>query len=178
MKEELMDIFPTLMEHKRLVVHGMILLVLVFVVSTLTSHLVISYREKAEKEQQISVMQSFIADWQSKNDQLNNSSMRPVDAKKLDLVQTDIIFNLQANKVNLLSIKDDKQQDKEKNGKVYTAEFTGSYADVMRSLQSFHAKDALIGIKYVKLGMKNGLVDTQLTYKIYTKPTKQQEGEQ
>lgn len=177
MRENLMEIVPVLMENKRLVVHGVILLALVFVVSSLTSYLVLSYREKSEKEQQIAVMQSFIADWQSKNDQLNNSPMRPVDAKKLDLVQTDIIFNLQANKVNLRSIKDDKQQDKEKNGKVYTAEFTGSYADVMRSLQSFHPKDALIGIRYVKLGMKDGLVDALLTYKIYIKPVKQQEGE-
>ena len=168
MKEEIVDILPSLMEHKRLVIQTAILVVLIFIVSMLTSHLFISYREKADKEQQIATMQSFLNEWKAKNEQLNKNTMRPVEAKILDTVQTDIIFGLQANKVNIISIKDEKG-DKATNGRSYTADFSGQYPDVMRSLQHFQSKDALIGLRHVKLEMKNGLVNGQVTYKIYTR---------
>ena len=94
--------------------------------------------------------------------------MRPVDPKQLDQVQTDIIFSIQAYNLNLVSMKDE-QKNKEQNGRVYTAEFSGTYENTMRCLQNFHAKDALIGIKSLKMSEKNGALNTKLTYKIYTK---------
>lgn len=168
MKDEIMDIMPSLMEHKRLVIQIVVLTVLIFLVSMLTSHLFISYKEKTDKQQQIAIMQSFINEWKDKNEQLNKNTMRPVEAKVLDTVQTDIIFGLQANKVNITSIKDEKG-DKSANGRSYTADFNGQYPDVMRSLQHFQSKDALVSLRHVKMEMKNGLVSSQVTYKIYTR---------
>ena len=83
----------TMMGKQRLIVHVACLLILTFVLSLLSSHLILSYHEKAEKEQQIATMQSFLKNWQEKNAELNASSMRPVDPKQLDQVQTE---NLQA----------------------------------------------------------------------------------
>ena len=62
-----------------------------------------------------------------------------------------------------------EQKSKEQNGRVYTAEFSGTYENTMRCLQNFHAKDALIGIKSLKMSEKSGALNTKLTYKIYTK---------
>lgn len=157
----------TMMGKQRLIVHVACLLILTFVLSLLSSHLILSYHEKAEKEQQIATMQSFLKNWQEKNAELNASSMRPVDPKQLDQVQTDIIFSIQTYNLNLISMKDEKS--KEQNGRVYTAEFSGTYENTMRCLQNFHAKDALIGIKSLKMGEKSGALNTKLTYKIYTK---------
>lgn len=157
----------TMMGKQRLIVHVACLLILTFVLSLLSSHLILSYHEKAEKEQQIATMQSFLKNWQEKNAELNASSMRPVDPKQLDQVQTDIIFSIQTYNLNLISMKDEK--NKEQNGRVYTAEFSGTYENTMRCLQNFHAKDALIGIKSLKMSEKSGALNTKLTYKIYTK---------
>ena len=158
----------TMMGKQRLIIHIALLLILTFVLSLLSSHLILSYHEKAEKEQQIATMQSFLKTWQAKTAELNDSSMRPVDPKQLDQVQTDIIFSIQAYNLNLVSMKDE-QKNKEQNGRVYTAEFSGTYENTMRCLQNFHAKDALIGIKSLKMSEKNGALNTKLTYKIYTK---------
>ena len=157
----------TMMGKQRLIVHVVCLLILTFVLSLLSSHLILSYHEKAEKEQQIATMQSFLKNWQEKNAELNSSSMRPVDPKQLDQVQTDIIFSIQTYNLNLISMKDEK--NKEQNGRVYTAEFSGTYENTMRCSQNFPAKDALIGIKSLKMSEKSGALNTKLTYKIYTK---------
>ena len=103
----------TMMGKQRLIVHVACLLILTFVLSLLSSHLILSYHEKAEKEQQIATMQSFLKNWQEKNAELNASSMRPVDPKQLDQVQTDIIFSIQAYNLNLVSMKDE-QKSKER----------------------------------------------------------------
>lgn len=177
MKERLLAFFnnpdrpvksDSILGKKRLILYIVILLILTFAISLLSSHLIISYHEKAEKEQQIAMMQSVLKDWQEKNDELNASSMRPIDPKQLDQVQTDIIFGIQAYNLNLVSMKDE-QKSKEQNGHIYTAEFSGTYENTMRCLQNFRARDALIGIESLKLSEKGGLLVTKLTYKIYTK---------
>lgn len=161
------DLSDTIMEKQRLIVHIAFLLILTFILSLLSSHLILSYHEKAEKEQQIATMQLFLKSWQEKNAELNASSMRPVDSKQVDQVQTDIIFGMQSYGLNLISMKEEKSKDQ--NGRIYTAEISGTYENTMRCLQNFHAKDALIGIKSLKMSEKNGALNTKLTYKIYTR---------
>ena len=73
----------TMMGKQRLIIHIAFLLILTFVLSLLSSHLILSYHEKAEKEQQIATMQSFLKTWQEKNADLNASAMLPVASKQL-----------------------------------------------------------------------------------------------
>ena len=117
----------TMMGKQRLIVHVACLLILTFVLSLLSSHLILSYHEKAEKEQQIATMQSFLKNWQEKNAELNASSMRPVDPKQLDQVQTDIIFSIQAYNLNLVSMKDEQEEQRNRMG-------TCLYGRVLRHL--------------------------------------------
>ena len=167
MKEQLMELLPSVFQQKKLIVHFLLLLVGIFVVSTLTSHLAISYHEKAQKETQMAQMQSYLKDWQAKSDKLNHATMRPVEEKQADGAQTELIFHIQSSKLNMLSMKGN--QKKETDGKSYTVEFAGTYEDTMRCLQNFHARDALIGIQHCKINMQGGQLHTSLTYKIYTK---------
>lgn len=144
-----------------------LMIICIFTTSMLTTSLVSSYSAKRETEKRISEMENFLNDWQQKNTQLNQSTMRPVEDIMVDRVQTDIIFRLQSFSVNLSSVKELKQQ--EKNGRVYSMEFSGSYENVMKFIHSIQDTDALIGIKHIVLSAKDGGIQAKLTYKIYTK---------
>lgn len=93
--------------------------------------------------------------------------MRPVEVNMVDRVQTDIIFRLQVFNVNLISVKELKQQ--EQNGRVYAIEFSGTYENVMKFIHSIQGTDALIGIKHLVLSAKDGGIHAKLTYKMYTR---------
>lgn len=168
MKESISGSLPSLLRHKGILLHGIILLLLVFLLSTLTSHLIISYREKTEAEQRIAMMQSYLREWEAKSEELAASPMRPVGAAQADRAQTEIVFAIQSGKLNLVSMKGD-QRAQEANGKAYTAEFTGSYADTMRFLAGFGTRGALVGIRHLSLAAKDGQIKAELAYKIYTK---------
>lgn len=142
-------------------------IVCIFVTSVLTTTLSTAYYNKLETEKKITEMQSFLDDWHRKNNELNNYTMRPVEPVQVDKVQTDIIFRLQAYGLNLITMKELKQQ--EKNGRIYTVEFSGPYESVMKCLQSFQESGALVGIKHLLITAKDGNIHTKVTYKIYTK---------
>lgn len=144
-----------------------LLSIFVFVTSMLTTKAISSYYEKRETERQIETMQSFLSEWHEKNNKLNSEAMRPVKADQVDLVQTDIIFRLQALGVNINTIKELKQQ--ENDGRVFSVEFSGQYEPVMKSVRSLQESDALVGLKHIVLQGKDGSISSKLTYKIYTK---------
>lgn len=149
------------------VVYIVLLTICIFTTSMLTTSLVSAYYGKLETEKQIAEMQSFLEDWHKKNDQLNESTMRPVEASMVDKVQTDIIFRLQVFNINLVSIKELKQQ--EANGRVYSMEFVGAYDNAMRFIHSMQDTDALVGLKHMVISAQDGGIKVKLTYKIYTK---------
>lgn len=152
--------------HKPVIYIGL-MIICIFTTSMLTTSLVSSYYGKLETEKKIAEMQSFLADWNKKNDQLNESGMRPVEANMVDKVQTDIIFRVHVFNINLSSIKELKQQ--ETNGRVYSMEFSGAYDNVMKFIHSLQDTDALVGLKHVVISAQDGGIKAKLTYKIYTK---------
>lgn len=155
-------------KHARMAFTVGALLFLVFIFSTLTTNLMTSYHDKMETEEKIATMQAFIEEWTEKNEKLNRSSMRPVEAKQLDMVQTDVIFKLQAFNLNIISLKE-KSETKTENGKLYVVEFEGPYDKTIQFLKDFKVRDALIGIQHLSMEPKNGLIKSKVTYKIYTK---------
>ncbi len=145
------------------------LMLCIFINSVLITTLISSYYEKVETEQQITAMQTFLDEWHRKNNDLNDAPMRPVAPDKADQVQTDIIFRLQAFKVNIQSIKELKQGSQETNGKVYAMEFSGPYENTMKCIKSLQDSGALVGFKHFQLASRDGAINAKLTYKIYTK---------
>lgn len=156
--------------NKKIVVYVTVLSVAVFITSMLTTNVISSYYQKQETEEKIVAMQSFLKNWHEKNNMLNAQAMRAVLPEQVDKVQTDIIFRLQAFKVNINSIKEIKQQEQQdKGGRVYSVDFSGPYEAVMRSIKGLQESDALIGFKHLVLTAKDGAISVKLTYKIYTK---------
>lgn len=151
----------------RLGIYVALLSIVIFITSMLTTRVISSYYEKRETERQIETMQSFISEWHEKNNKLNSEDMRPVKADQVDMVQTDVIFRLQALGVNINTIKELKQQ--ETDGRVFSVEFSGQYEPVMKSVKSLQESDALVGLKHIVLQSKDGSISAKLTYKIYTK---------
>lgn len=151
----------------RLGIYVALLSIFIFVTSMLTTRVISSYYEKRETERQIETMQSFLSEWHEKNNKLNGEDMRPVKADQVDMVQTDVIFRLQALGVNINTIKELKQQ--ETDGRVFSVEFSGQYEPVMKSVKSLQESDALVGLKHLVLQGRDGSISAKLTYKIYTK---------
>ena len=158
---------PRFSNKLRLGIYVALLSIFIFVTSMLTTRVISSYYEKRETERQIETMQSFLSEWHEKNNRLNSEDMRPVTADQVDLVQTDIIFRLQALGVNINTIKELKQQ--ETNGRVFSVEFSSQYEPVMKSVKSLQESEALVGLKHIVLQGKDGSISAKLTYKIYTK---------
>ena len=148
-------------------IYIILMIICIFTTSMLTTSLISSYYNKKEVEKQIVEMEHFLEDWNKKNNQLNESSMRPVDANIIDKVQTDILFRLQVFNLNLTSVKELKQQ--ENNGRVYVIELSGPYENVMKFIHSIQNTDALVGLKHLIISAKDGGIQIKLTYKIYTK---------
>lgn len=156
--------------NKKIIVYAVALSAAVFITSMLTTNVISSYYQKRETEEQIATMESFLQEWHEKNNELNGQNMRAVMPEQVDKVQTDIIFRLQAFKVNINSIKEIKQQEQqEKSGRVYSVDFSGPYEAVMRSIKVLQESDALIGFRHLVLTARDGAVSARLTYKIYTK---------
>lgn len=144
------------------------IIVIVFITSMLTTSLLRSYNQKIETEKKIAEMEQFLDDWHKTNDELNSSSMRPIKKEQADMVQTNIIFKLQALQLNLVSLKE-AQQTKETNGRSYILEFDGAYEQTMQFINELQSSDALIGISHLSLTAQKGMIKAKVNYKIYTK---------
>jgi len=176
---------------------AVICLILFVVMLGSTSFLYSSYTKSKETEKKIADMNSFLEDWQRKVDKLEGSEFRPVSAKDLDDIQATLLFNLQLNNLKLDSfrslspqktgpVKDNSAvppaNGKEKDGKKqkqnkkelqnsrhdYEIEFEGDYSSVMKYINNFKAKNALINIQGVELKSKKGVIKAQVKYRAYT----------
>ena len=162
------EYLPNLLEHRDVLICFGVLIVLIFITSFTTSHLIIAANEQKQTEEQIATMTSYLDQWKQKSERINGATMRPVKAEQIDDVQMAVLLNVQSHQLNLASMKETGDKT-EKDGKSYEMEFMGEYPQVIDCLEHFSAKDALIGIKSLSMAMKDGKIDVRLTYKIYTK---------
>lgn len=166
--KQLGSLLPMLGNHKQLIVNTGILIVLVFVLSGLTTHIGVSMKQRADAQQQIAAMETFVQNYQKQHQELSKFPKDIVDERDLEKTQSNIMFDIQSSDLNLISMREERQNSGE-HGKAYTATFTGSYENTIRFLDSLHENHFLIGIKAFKTEANNGEMNTTLTYKIYTK---------
>lgn len=165
---EILAYIPNIKEHKGLLINIVVFVLLSFLVSYSTSHLLISYSDLKETEEKIETMERFVADYKQKTEKAKEFPFRPVAADKIDDVQTKIIFSVQALQLQLNSLKE-LPAKKEQFGKAYEIELVGSYDTTLKCLQKFGSSDALVGYKKLNMQSKDGKIHTKLVYKIYTK---------
>lgn len=166
--KKLGSLLPALGNHKQLIVNTGVLIILVFVLSGLTTHIGVSMKQRADTQQQIAAMETFVQNYQKQQQELNKFPKDIIDAKDLEKTQSNIMFEIQSNDLNLISMREESRNSGE-HGKAYTANFDGSYENTMQFLDSLHDNHFLIGIKAFKTEVVNGKMNTTLTYKIYTK---------
>lgn len=157
-----------LKEHKGLIINVAVFAFLSFIVFYTTSHLLISYAELRETEEKMATMERYVLDYRQKVDKIREFPFRPVDANKIDEVQTKIIFSVQALKLQLNSLKE-LPNKKEQHGRAYELEIAGPYKETVDCLQNFGSKDALVSFRKLNMQAKEGKIHTKLVYKIYTK---------
>lgn len=155
-------------EHKKLFFTGCIIIVLLFILFTLGTRLLVAYNTKTANENKITEMQTFIKDYDKKMTLLKDSSSQPVAKTELEKVQTSVLFNMQKYALNLKSLKEPSNQQAEKNGHIYQVELEGDFNNTINFLKNFSDNTALIGIKALHITMKQNLINSKLTYKIYT----------
>jgi len=147
-----------------------VVLVILFILTFFGgSKLILSYNEAMETQQEIESMQNFLKEWTEKTSVLNNAEYRPVKASQVDSVQTNLLFALQANQLELVGFRAMPSTKKEESSRSFELDFTGSYEITMHFLENFHAKDALISIQGLKMEQSKGKIKTSMQYKVYIK---------
>jgi hypothetical protein len=166
--KKLGSLLPALGNHKQLIVNTGVLIVLVFFLSGLTTHIGVSLKQRSDTQNQIAAMETFVQNHQNELEELNKFPKDIISQKDIDKTQSNIMFEIQSCDLDLISMREETRNSGE-HGKAYTATFSGSYEDTMRFLDSLHENHFLIGVKAFKIEAANGKMNTTLTYKIYAK---------
>lgn len=142
---------------------AIVLLVLVTVMTIVLGYKTVWAGDQTRREE---AMQVQIDDFNQKAALVNQESFRPVKSEQVGFVQQDIMTLVQQYGLNVLSLKRVRIDD---TGETYQLDLNGSWAGTANFLESFQAKDALLGMRWLSFEMVNGSVQTIVQYKIYTK---------
>ena len=167
MNLKIMHYLPFLLKGKDMIVYAGVSILLVIGTFMATGSVIESYQSAQDIQQQVVQMQTFLTEWSNKTNFLNNESYRPVMEDQVDSVQSNLLLNLQANSLELTGFKSVKPTEAENKDKNFEMVFKGSYENTMKYLNAFHAKDALISIRNLKMQPEKGAIVTTIQYKIY-----------
>ena len=131
-----------------------------------------SYREALAVKAQETDMRTFVTNYNQKLAELNKEPFRAINDEELDEVQSNLLFAVQVNNLELntlrnLSIQTDMEKE---HGKSFEMTLTGAWSDTVNFLKGFGTKDALIAIRNVRLTPESdGRIKTTIEYKICIK---------
>lgn len=133
----------------------------------------ISFYQRAVKiSEENDMMKQVIEEWRDAVSFIDQQKYRPVPKDKVPSVTSDILFELQSFNLKLLDFKDSSSSDskKNKNYKAFTLKFEGPYDQTVKFFCNFHARDALVNIRQLKITPKdNSELETEIIYRVYTK---------
>lgn len=132
-----------------------------------------AYNNSQEVAAKVNSMREFIEEYRQKAVTVDKQKYRPVAAKDVDAVQSELMFNLKSNNIALKDFKVESAQAK-KNEKIafkaYAITVEGSYDNLMKFLNNFGAKDALTVVCSLDMhAAKDGDVAATIRYRIYFK---------
>lgn len=117
-------------------------------------------------------MMREIQEWKATKDLLDKQEYRPVEKAKIDSkVNSKLLHDLQKYKLTLTDFKD---VSGEKKGKLdyntYSLIFTGSYEETVKFFSDFHASNALLTIRRLKIDpQENNMLQAEIIYRAYVK---------
>lgn len=152
----------------------LIILSLTFVLGLVTimlgSKSFITYKTAKEIQQKTESMHQTIDEWKQKVRVIEQEKLRPVAVNQIDSVNSDILFALQANKLVLNDYQAVYDTDSDKNKyRTFILKVSGQYQNVIKFLINFKSKDALINILTISMQSRQGIINADLRYRVYTK---------
>lgn len=135
-----------------------------------SSQTVISYNKMQEIDSRNNEMRQTIKDWETKVSYINKQEYRPIAEDMTGAVTSDILVSAQNHELAMTDFKAAMpNQKKDSYERTYTLSLSGSYENTVAFLTNFHARDALINILSLKMQPQNGIIQTQIKYRIYIK---------
>lgn len=155
---------------QKLMVFLTITVVLFIITIFVGSKAVLSYQKAEIVKAETAEMKATIINWQNKVDYISKETFRPVGAEQVDNVNSDILIAINVHNLTLEDFKANKASGKaEESYQVFQIKVGGQYADVVKFLLEFHAKDALVSIMNFSMSSSQGIIHADITYRIYTK---------
>lgn len=172
MIEMLRDAFSNegLKKNKGLMLLSIVSILLALLIVLMAGKTTSAYQHAQEVQKKIADMKQEISDFEQKAKIVNESEQRPVTASQIDKVQSDLVLAVRASDLTLLDYKIvGGARGKNQNFQPFEMSIRGEYANVIRFLQNFRSKDALIRLAFVSLKPTNGLLEAKLVYRIFIK---------
>lgn len=164
------EYFPRLAKSKSFLVQFVFFIVLVLILFTFTGTLFASYEQAQANQQQIDTIETFLAQFAEKKKFMESVSERPIKADELDGIQTELFKQIKMYHLNLVRFTGKDSKSKEhKNAKDFNMTVSGDYVNVMEFLNDFHAKNALMHIRYLNLHQQSGSFIAEVVYTVYVR---------
>ena len=161
------EYFSRVVKSKQFLIYGAIAIVLVIACAGFFGNLVLVYNQAEENRAKISTMESFLAKFSEQKKFLESIDERPVKLDELDDVQTELFKQIKMHKLNLVRFNAKDASKKANNTREFQMAVSGDYTNVMEFLDNFHAKNALMSIKYLSLNQSQGKFNAELVYTVY-----------
>ena len=156
--------------NKKLVLFAILVIALTLGIISMAGKLTQDYQAAQEIYRQMDDMRKHVNDYKQKSKIVNESEFRPVTVKQLDSVQANIMLYIQANGVTMKDFKmGGASTKKDDPSRLCNLTVAGDYPNIIKFLQNFHSKDALIKITQVKLQPDNGKIVASIAYKVFLK---------
>ncbi len=148
----------------------LVTVVLIFAFFGVSSQTVLSYNDMQEVEERNQEMQRTIKDWENKVAYINNQEYRPVEEDQVGSITSDILISAQNHQLSMTDFKAAMPANKKEiYERTYTLSLNGTYENTIAFLTTFHARDALINILSLRMHPQNGLILTEMKYRVYIK---------
>lgn len=121
------------------------------------------------KRMKVQDVHATMEKWQEQADYINAQNYRPVHAKQLDAVASELLGRIPAHNMGMISYRVLNQQNGKQEYQAYVLFVRGTYTDTLSFLEDFRAKDALITIASVKMYPVNDQIETEVCYRVYLK---------
>lgn len=164
----LKEYLPRLVKSKVFLIQTALLVILVIVLFTFSTNLIYAYQQAEQNQQEINNIESFLQKFSEQKKFLENIEERPVKAEELDDIQTELFKQIRRYKLNLVKFNARGATTKEKKQtREYEMTVQGDYIAVMEFLDDFHARNALINIRYLDLHQQQGKIMAEIVYSVY-----------
>ena len=146
----------------------LLFIVMIFVFS----RAVISYNNAQSVLAENRQMKETINKWKEQVAFINEQDYRPVQRDQINNVTSDILVLVQVYNLSLADFKASNitgTKDKKDPYQTFTMKVSGQYADVVKFLMNFKAKDALVSLMSIEMTSQGNVLTANLNYRIYIK---------